>query len=108
MKAEVDHGFELRTCHVAWNVDREAEPRRTPWPAPLVAEGERPVVAGHCLVEGDGLARSIPRVDGERNGIVVQRWKDSLEQLAADAGLDELQVVVHDARLVTAAITLTA
>ncbi len=29
-------------------------------------------------------------------------------QLALEASLDKLQVVVHDARLVTAAITLTA
>jgi hypothetical protein len=38
---------------------------------------------------------------------VVQRRQDPFVELAPNAGLDELQIVVHDARLVTAAITLT-
>ena len=74
----------------------------------MIADRERPVVAGHRLVERHRLAGHIPRRNRQRNRIVVQRRKHSLEQLAPNAGLDELQIVVHDARLVTAAITLTA
>jgi hypothetical protein len=74
----------------------------------VFTNGEGSVVAGQCLVEPNRLARHIPSGNHQRNGAVVQRWKHSFVELAAEAGLDELQVVVHDARLVTVAITLTA
>ncbi len=108
VEAEVDHRFELRSGHRLRHVDREAEPCGAPGSAPMFTDGERSVVAGHCLVVRDRLARRIPRCNGQRNGVVVQRWKHSFVELAANSGLDELQIVVHDARLVTVAITLTA
>ena len=77
---------------------------RLQW-APIV---ERPVVAGHRLVERHRLAGHVPRRDGQRDRVAVHRRQHPLVKLAPDASLDELEIVVHDARLVIAAITLAA
>ena len=108
VEAEVDHRLELRPGHRRRHVDREAEPRRAPRPAPVVADRERSVVAGHRLVVRHRLARRVPRRDRQRNRVAVHRREHSFVQLALDSSLDKRQIVVHDARLVIAAITLAA
>ncbi len=108
MEAEIDHGFELRAGQLRWHVDGEPEPGRAPRPAPVVADSERPVLTAHRLVVRHWFAWRIPRLDRHRNQVVVHSRKDSLVQLPLDPSLDDLQVVVHDARLVSAAITLAA
>jgi hypothetical protein len=72
----------------------------------VLAENERPVVARHRVGERHGLAGHIPRGDRQRDRVAVDGGKHSFAQLALDSGFDQRQVVVHDARLVSAAITL--
>jgi hypothetical protein len=72
----------------------------------MFAESEWPVVTAHRLGERHWLTRRIPRRDRQWYYVAVDSRQHSLAQLALDATLDEQQVVVHDARLVTVAITL--
>ena len=67
---------------------RQLEPRRPPRRAPRAADGER-----FEMVEvGSGLDRQRPAVG-------VDEREHPLPQLALDALLDQVPVVVHDARL---------
>ncbi len=106
MEAEVDHRLQLRAGELFWYVDRESEPRRAPWPAPVVADDERPVLAGHRLVECHWLTGHLPRLGHQWDRPAVHSGQNSLGELAPDSSLDQVKIVVHDARLVIAAITL--
>ena len=108
MKAQIDRCLELWTCHCRRHVDRETEPGRPPWTAPVISDRERSVVTGHCFLEGHRLARRVPRRDRQRNRAAEHRREHSFVQLTLDSTLDKLQIVVHDARLVIVAITLAA
>ncbi len=62
----------------------EAEPRRAPRRSPALADGERRQVV-----------EPRPGLDGEGDASRVHERQDALGQLARDAFLDELAVVVH-------------
>ena len=108
MKAEIDHGFELGSGQLRWHVDREPEPCRSPRPAPVVTHRERQIVAVDRLVVRDRFTWRIPGLHRQWDQVVVHGREHSLVQLTLNTSVDDLQVVVHDARLVSAAITLAA
>ena len=73
VEAEVDHRLELRAGPRRRHVGGEPEPRRAPRPAPVLADANGRKSPAHRLVERHRLARRVPRLDRQRNGLAVHR-----------------------------------
>ena len=84
VEAEVDHRFDTLSRPLVGPAARQLEPGRPPRRTPRTTDGERI----EMIEVGSGL-------DRERPAVRVDEGKHALPQLALDALLDQVPVVVH-------------
>ncbi len=95
VEPEVDDGLHRAPRPRVGHLPGEPEPRRSPrWP-PRVADGRGTVLGSKPGGRCDRLARCMPCLDGELDGLRVHRRTDPVAQDAFQPVFDQFAVVVH-------------
>lgn len=95
-EAEVDDRLDAPPGPFGGHPAAHPEPGGAPGRPPRGVHGERRVRGGRGLLEGNGLARRLPGLDGEGDGGRVDRGLDALVVDALYALLDPAAFVVHE------------
>ncbi len=96
VEAEVEDGLHGPPGPSVGDGSGDLEPGGAPGRAPCVAGRAGLVGRGQTLGDGDGLARGVPPLDGQRERAGVDGGPDAFVEHPAEAVLGDAAVVMHD------------